>query len=492
MFHKILIANRGEIAVRVINACREMGIKTVAVYSDADRASLHVLKADEAYHIGPPSPLESYLNQNKIIEVCKRACVDAVHPGYGFLSENTRFAGLLKQNNITFIGPNPTAIELMGDKIGSRKIMEKALVPLVPGMTSKSESLTEIAAFAEKIGFPVLIKASAGGGGKGMKIVEKAENLKDAVESAQREALKAFGDDTVYVEKLLLEPRHIEFQILGDKHGNYHHLFERECSIQRRYQKVIEETPSTALTPELRNKMGEVAVQAARSVAYDSVGTVEFLLDKDGSFYFLEMNTRIQVEHPITEMVTGVDLVKTQILIAAGEKLNLDGVTQKGHAIECRVYAEDPANNFLPSSGKILFMKEPAGLGVRNDCGVYSGATVTVHYDPILSKLVVWGEDREAARKKMLTALDDYVVLGIKTSIPFLRDCLKHDAFIKGRTYTDFIPKNMGARVVQNKHHDKALCAAVIHAHAPKQAGVKQDQVLTPWQTIGNWEIAGR
>ncbi len=494
MFKKILVANRGEIAVRVINACREMNIPTLAVYSDADRTALHVQLADEAVHIGPASPLESYLNIEKIINTAKENGVDAIHPGYGFLSEKASFAKACDNAGIIFIGPKAEAISLVGSKVECRQTMIEAGIPLVPGMMKEGATTEELRAEAEKIGYPLLVKASAGGGGKGMRVVNSEADLSDAVDAARREAMNAFSDDTVYIEKCIVNPRHIEFQILGDNFGNVIHLFERECSIQRRHQKIVEETPSTALSPELRKEMGDMAVRVAKAVGYTNAGTVECLLDQDGRYYFLEVNARIQVEHPVTEMVTGIDLVKWQIKIAAGQKLTLrqEDMKQRGHSIECRIYAEDPANNFFPSPGKVLFMKEPAGPGIRNDCGIYSRFNVTPDYDPILSKLVVWAEDRDGAIDRMIHALNEYVILGIKTPITFLKQVMSHPAFRDGSTYTDFITKNMPGweDLPDEEYLDTALAAAALYAYLSKGAGEKRGSVkaeLSPWQTVGKW-----
>jgi len=396
MIKKILVANRGEIAVRVIRACRELGIPSVSVYSEADRKSLHVQMADEAYEIGPPPPSESYLNIPKIIEIAKRAGANAIHPGYGFLAENWQFAKACEDEGIIFIGPNPNAMRLLGNKVESRKEMEKAVIPVIPGMESSSRDFSVFKEEAEKIGYPVLIKAAGGGGGKGMRIIRSSEELIPSLESSMRESKSAFGDDSVYLEKFIEEPRHVEIQVLADNYGNAIHLCERECSVQRRYQKIIEESPSPALDEDLRERMGETAKKVIKHAGYNNAGTVEFLLDKERNFYFLEVNARVQVEHPVTEMVSGIDIVKNQIFIADGEKLKYKqgDIKQRGHAIEGRIYAEDPENNFLPSPGKILYLKEPSGPGIRCDSGIFSGFDVSPLYDPILSKLIVWAEDR--------------------------------------------------------------------------------------------------
>jgi acetyl-CoA carboxylase biotin carboxylase subunit len=496
MFKKILIANRGEIAVRILRACRELGIPTVAVYSEADAGALHVALADEARLLGPSEPAESYLNIDRIVAAARETGADAVHPGYGFLAENHRFAARCEQEGIVFIGPTAESIRLMGDKVESRKTMQEAGIPVIPGTRGESREVAAIVKEAEAIGLPVLIKATSGGGGKGMRIVRKKKDLKESIESAMREAGSAFGNPAVYIEKLLARPRHIEFQVLADRSGHTIHLFERECSIQRRHQKIIEETPSTALTPAVRAKMGETAVKVARAAGYVNAGTVEFLLDQDGSFFFLEMNTRIQVEHPITELVVGVDLVKWQLRIAAGEDLTLrqEDLDQRGHAIECRIYAEDPTNNFFPSPGRILHLDEPVGPGVRTDSGITSGFEVSPFYDPILSKLIVWAESRDDAIVRMARALDGYTVLGIRTPIRFLRDAVLHQEFRAGNTFTDFIDSHMTdwTDTADEAVIDDALCAAAIHellqSKAPR-AGGRTAAAASPWTMLGKWEI---
>ncbi len=492
---KILIANRGEIAVRVARACRDMGIPVVAVYSDADRASLHVLEADEAVRIGPAPALESYLNMDAIIDAAREAGADAIHPGYGFLAENWQFAKRCEDEGLKFIGPPSAALHLVGDKIRSRETMQREGVPIIPGMLGAPGSDDECLQTALEMGYPVLVKASAGGGGKGMQVVRAEADLMKAIETARRVAKSAFGDDTVYVEKLIERPRHIEFQVLADEHGNVVHLFERECSIQRRHQKIVEESPSTAVDAELRARMGETAVRAAQAVGYANAGTVEFLLDENRNFYFLEVNARIQVEHPVTEFVTGIDLVREQIKVASGEKLDVtqDDLAQHGHAIECRIYAEDPANNFLPSSGKILRLLEPAGPGVRHDCGIYEGWEVPVHYDPILSKLIVHAADREAARLKMLRALREFAILGIATTIDYLHEIVESDAFARGDTQTDFIEKHMADRHSDGPDEDAvhaALIAGALSLSAEvgrRVAGRRRE--ASPWDTLGSWSI---
>jgi acetyl-CoA carboxylase, biotin carboxylase subunit len=438
---KILITNRGEIAIRVQRTCRELDILTVALFSDPDRHAPHVRYADEAYHLPGSSPVETYLNQDLIFKIAKKCGADAIHPGYGFLSENANFARRCKEEGVLFIGPPPEAIEVMGLKTEARRIMQEAGVPVVPG-TEPIDTAQIAAQKAAEISYPVLIKASAGGGGKGMRKVEEPNNLESAFEACQREAQSAFGDPRVYIEKYLSKPRHVEFQILGDFYGNIIHLYERECSVQRRHQKIIEETPSPIVDDDLRRRMGEVAVEAARACGYTHAGTVEFLVDADKNFYFLEMNTRLQVEHPITEMITGVDLVEQQIRISEGEKLTTKPIPRRGAAMECRIYAEDPANNFLPSPGLIKGLSDPGGPGVRNDSGVYAGFAIPMEYDPMISKLVVWGENRNQVLARMLRALEEYHLLGIHTNIPYLRKILMHPEFISGDYDTHFIPKN--------------------------------------------------
>jgi acetyl-CoA carboxylase biotin carboxylase subunit len=441
---KILIANRGEIAIRIMRTCREMDIESVAVYSEADRTSLHVRYAHEAYYIGKsPSP-ESYLNMDRIIEVAQRSGADAIHPGYGFLSENALFSQKCSEAGIVFIGPSPQVIRTMGDKISAREAMRKAGIPVVPGTMTAIRDEEEAMRMIHEIGFPIMLKASAGGGGKGMRLVHREEDALPSLRAARSEALAAFGDDSIYIEKYISSPHHIEFQILMDNHGNAVHLFERECSIQRRHQKMVEETPSPLMTPELREEMGRVAVNAAKAVSYSGVGTIEFLVDDNLNYYFLEMNTRLQVEHPITERVTGIDLVKMQILVAQGENLPLmqEQLTQSGHAIECRIYAEDPDNNFMPGAGKISRIAEPMGLGIRTDGYVYEGYEIPIYYDSMISKLIVWGNTREEAIKRMKRALYEYKITGVKTSIKFLERIMDCRDFVEGRYNTHFIEKN--------------------------------------------------
>ncbi len=444
MFNKVLIANRGEIAIRIMRACWELGIKTVAVYSEADKKSLHVTLADEAYCIGPAPAAKSYLNIEAILNVAEKAKVDAIHPGYGFLAENAEFARAVKKAGFEFIGPHPDAIEAMGSKINAKKIMKKAGVPLIPGSDGAVEDIDEAIEIAETIGFPVVVKASAGGGGMGMSVAYNKEELKEVIESARNIAKSAFGDPTVFIEKYLENPRHIEIQLLGDKHGNIIHLGDRECSIQRRHQKLIEEAPSPIMTEELRERMGEAAIKAGKAINYDSAGTVEFLYE-NGNFYFLEMNTRIQVEHTVTEQVTGIDIVKAMIKIAAGEELTLkqEDVEIKGHAIECRINAEDPLNDFVPCPGKIKLYRSPGGPGVRIDSGVCGGAEIPPYYDSMISKLITYGNSREEAIARMKRALKEYVIIGVKTNMPFHRAVLEEENFLKGNISTHYVEQNM-------------------------------------------------
>lgn len=495
MIRKILIANRGEIAIRIIRTCKEMGIKTIAVYSDADRRSLHVRYADEAYHIGPSPSSESYLNISKIIQVAKQSHANAIHPGYGFLSENARFAEACNEAGIRFIGPSPHAIRTMGDKITARAKMIAAGVPVVPGMELPEVNQDLPNKVALEIGFPVMVKATAGGGGKGMRLVKNPSDLIKAVESAQSEAGESFGNSLVYIEKYIESPHHIEFQILGDNHGNAIHLFERECSVQRRHQKLIEETPSPFLTPELREKMGKAAVAAAQAVNYAGAGTIEFLVDKDRNYYFLEMNTRLQVEHPITERVVGIDLVKAQIEVARNEVLpyKQEDIQQFGHAIECRIYAEDPENNFMPSPGIIKHIREPRGLGIRIDGYVYEGFEIPLFYDPMIAKLISWSKTREEAVLRMKRALREYQITGVKTSIGFLKRIMENDDFRLGVYDTHFIEKNMDLlmelkRKCTRSCKDIAAIAAFLEfQHINKQAQKEEGK-----KDENKWKDAGR
>jgi acetyl-CoA carboxylase biotin carboxylase subunit len=453
---KILVANRGEIALRVMRSARELGIKTVAIYSEADRNALHVRYADEAVCVGPPASSESYLRIDKIIETCKELKVDAIHPGYGFLSENADFARKVEKAGIIFIGPSAESIEIMGDKLSAKAAVLKRNVPLVPGL---DKAITEIAFAKEKadeIGYPILIKASAGGGGKGMRIVEDPADFESQMDRAVSEAKNAFGNGAVFIEKFVTSPRHIEIQVLGDQKGNVVHLFERECSIQRRHQKVIEEAPSSVLTPEIREQMGQAAIDVAKSCNYYGAGTVEFIVDDKLNFYFLEMNTRLQVEHPVTEQITGVDLVKEQIRIAEGKALSIkqEDLTIKGHAVEVRVYAEDPQNNFLPDIGNLKVYKRPQGTGVRVDDGFEQGMHIPIYYDPMIAKLITYADNREEAISRMLRAIDEYEIVGIQTTLSFCKYVLKHEAFTSGNFNTKFIENHFKPSDLDEKVSD--------------------------------------
>ncbi|MGH7679551.1 MAG: acetyl-CoA carboxylase biotin carboxylase subunit [Gemmatimonadaceae bacterium] len=442
MFKKILIANRGEIALRVIRACRELGVQTVAVYSEADRESLHVRFADDDVCIGPPPSRDSYLRIPRIIAAAEITGADAIHPGYGFLAENAEFAETCAASNVTFIGPTAEQIRVMGDKAAARRTMSDVGVPIVPGTPGPVEDVEQALEFAKETGFPVIIKAAAGGGGKGMRVARDADDFARSFQLARSEALSAFGNGNVYVEKYLERPRHIEFQILGDRHGTVIHLGERDCSVQRRHQKLIEEAPSPAMTPKLRQAMGDAAVAGARAINYIGAGTIEMLLDSDGKYYFMEMNTRIQVEHPVTEMLTGVDLVKEQIRVAAGEKLSVTSMPPlRGHVIECRINAEDPARNFQPSPGRITTFHPPGGPGVRFDSHVYAGYTVPPYYDSLLAKLIVQGRDRPEALSRMRVALESFVVEGVTTTIPFLARVMQNSRFAQGEVDTKFLER---------------------------------------------------
>ncbi len=460
---KVLIANRGEIACRVIRTCREMGIPTVAVYSEADRGALHVRMADEAYFIGPAAARESYLVVDKIVEVCKQSGADAVHPGYGFLSENAEAAKRFKAEGITFIGPNPEAIVSMGSKTAAREVAIAAGCPVVPGI-QKTMSDEELLAESQKMGFPVMLKAAMGGGGKGMRLVAKPEEFASSLARARGEALSSFGDDSVYVEKAILQPRHIEIQIFSDTHGNHVYLWERECSVQRRHQKVIEEAPSPHVTPEMRKAMGEAALKVARAVNYVGAGTVEFLADADRNFYFLEMNTRLQVEHPVTEWITGLDLVKWQIMVARGEKLPMkqEEIPLNGWAMECRIYAEDPDKNFMPSPGKITFLRTPSGRNVRDDSGVYEGADVPMFYDPMISKLSTWGPTRIEAIDRMRAALGEYRIGGIRHNVAFHEVLMEHGPFREGALHTGMLDKPFWKKKEQGPNLKFAVAAAML------------------------------
>ncbi len=508
MFNKILIANRGEIAVRVIRACRELGIASVAVYSDVDRASLHVRKADEAYRIGPPAAAESYLNFAKILDVAKRSGADAIHPGYGFLSENAKFAQACADAGVKFIGPTAASMEMMGSKTRARQEMEKAGVPFVPGTSRGLESAEQAEQVAAKVGYPVMLKAAAGGGGKGMRLVHRAEELKSALEAAQSEAERAFADREVYIEKAIINPRHIEMQVLADEHGNTVYLGERECSIQRRHQKVLEESPSPIVDADMRRRMGEVAVRVAKAANYSNAGTVEFLVDQEKNFYFLEMNTRLQVEHPVTELTTGLDLVHLQIRIAAGEMLPFaqEDVCIRGHAIECRIYAEDPDHNYFPSPGKITLLLLPSGPGIRRDSGMYEGWTVPIDYDPLLAKLIGYGTNRTQAISRLTRALHEYFVGGIKTNISLFRRILTDADFQAGKLDTGYLDRLLKSKPpeVRGGHPEVAAIAAGIFAildpasaaggngnSFPKTANGTASETASSWKRVARVESLG-
>ena len=500
MFRKVLVANRGEIAVRILRTLREMEIGSVAVYSAADEAALHVLSADEAVLLGDAAPSESYLDIEKVIAAAKETGAEAIHPGYGFLAERADFAAAGVAAGLVFIGPSAEVIATLGDKVAARKLMAAHDVPVIPGMDDAESDPARLAAAAEELGYPVLLKAAAGGGGKGMRVVQRAEDLAAAAAAAAREARSAFGDGTIFLERFLDRPRHVEFQVLGDSHGNVVHLHERECSIQRRHQKIIEETPSPALDDDLRARMGAAAVAAAKASGYVGAGTVEFLLDQEGGFYFLEMNTRLQVEHPITELTVGMDIVRKQVEIAAGEELGFaqEDVRPRGHAIECRIYAEDPEAGFLPSPGKVLLFRAAQGPGVRFDEGVYSGAEVPVHYDPILGKLCVWAEDRPAALDRMVRALRDSVVLGVRTTVELMLDVIRSAPFRSGDTHIDFLPEHF-ADWRPSAEGDQAAALAYAAeqltgfgaAAARAGSGEGETDWPSPWQTLGAWDITG-
>lgn len=496
MFKKVLIANRGEIAVRIIKACQELGIKTVAIYSDVDKSAPHVQIADESINLGDPTPSESYLNIPKIIENVQKIGAEAIHPGYGFLAENPDFAKACHDSGIKFIGPKPEVITLMGDKIEAKKTMEQADVLVIPGYHGLKQDMATLVKEGKKIGFPLLVKATAGGGGKGMRIVNSEDDLEQSIESAKRESKSAFGNDSVFLEKYLDKPRHIEFQVLADEQGNIIHLFERECSIQRRHQKIIEEAPSPVMTKKLRELMGNAAVAAAKAVGYTNAGTIEFMVDGDLNFYFMEMNTRLQVEHPITEATIGIDLAKWQLKIASGKKLTLTqkDVTQRGHALECRIYAEDPSNGFLPSIGKLKKVELPTGPNIRNDTGVETNLEVTPYYDPMLAKLIVSAENRDESINKMIWALSRYVVLGVTTNISFLKKVLEHNEFRKGNITTHFIDNHFKDWIVaKEKIPVDALIALAVYdsMHSQRQEVVryKEADPHSPWKYVGRWRM---
>ena len=503
MFKKILIANRGEIAVRVLRACRELDISPVAVYSEADAAALHVRLADEAYLLGPAPSAESYLRIDRVVEAALKSGAEAIHPGYGFLAENAAFARAVNEAGLVFIGPTPEAMELMGSKTSARRAAEAAGAPVVPGTNDALESLEEARETAARVGYPIMLKAAAGGGGKGMRLVANESEMPSAFETARSEATSAFGDPSVYIEKAVERPRHVEIQVFADTHGHTVHLGERECSIQRRHQKVIEESPSPINDPALREAMGAAAVRIARAAAYVGAGTVEFLVsDVTRDFYFLEMNTRLQVEHPVTELVTGFDLVREQIRVAAGLPLSFtqDDVRLTGHAVECRIYAEDPEQNFMPSPGRITSLRVPAGPCVRDDGGVYEGAEVSIYYDPMISKLATWGRTRVEAIERMRRALDEYTVGGIKTTLPFFREVMGDEEFVAGRLDTSFISRFNERRAAatpnaaalsdeETARRDIAAIAAALHYSEPARNG---SQPNTPAAPPSRWKLSGR
>jgi acetyl-CoA carboxylase, biotin carboxylase subunit len=504
MFKKILIANRGEIAIRLIRACRDLAISPVAVYSEADADSVHVRLADEAVLIGPPPSIQSYLNIAAVVEAAKQTQAQAIHPGYGFLAENADFARAVAAAGLKFIGPTPQAMETMGSKTSARRAAVDAGVPIVPGTIDPLNSISEARSAAEQFGYPVMLKASAGGGGKGMRLVASPQELQSAFDNAGSEAAGAFGDSSLYMEKVVERPRHIEIQVFADEHGNVVHLGERECSIQRRHQKVVEECPSPINDTQLRQRMGEAAVKIARAVAYVGAGTVEFLVaDATREFYFLEMNTRLQVEHPVTELVTGIDLAREQILVAAGERLSFsqEEIDWRGHAIECRIYAEDPDNNFFPSPGKINFLQVPSGPGIREDSGVRTHSEVSIHYDPMISKLAAWGRNRIEAIDRLRRALDEYQVGGIKTTLAFFRKLIRDHEFIAGQLDTGFIDRFNARRDAENRskqsqeeieitHRDLALIASAIHyTKVQRKASIQRQP---QGKTKSRWKLSSR
>ena len=492
---RLLVANRGEIALRIIRACREVGIETIAVYSDADASARHVRAADRAVRIGPAPASESYLNIGAIVDAARAAGADAVHPGYGFLSERAAFADACTKAGLIFVGPPADAIERMGSKIGARALMERTGVPVVPGRTPEDQSDAGISAAATAIGFPVLVKASAGGGGKGMRAAPDARSLAEAIPAARREAQSAFGDGTLYVERLIERPRHVEFQVMADRHGHVLHVFERECSVQRRHQKVVEESPSPALTPAVRERMGQAAVAAALGAGYRNAGTIEFLLEGTGDgarFYFLEMNTRLQVEHPVTELVTGTDLVRAQLAVASGAPLpwRQEDLAQRGHAIECRVYAEDPASGFLPQAGPLALYREPSAPGIRIDSGVEEGTDVPVQYDPMLAKLIASGDSREAAIARASAALRNFPILGVRTNVPFLLAVLRHPAFRDGALHTGFVDEHLPA-LLETPAPPAFVSAVADMVRATPSFRATGDGApradLDPWSRLGGW-----
>lgn len=486
---KILIANRGEIAIRVMRTAKEMGIKTVAIYSDADTTSPHVSYADEAVNVGPPPSSDSYLNTERVLDVCKELNVDAIHPGYGFLSENANFAKQVEDHGITFIGPSTHAIEVMGDKLAAKNAVAGYDIPMVPGVNHAVTEVEEAKSIAQQIGYPVLIKASAGGGGKGMRVVEHADELDSQMQRAMSEAQSAFGDPSVFVEKYIGSPRHIEIQVLGDQHGNILYLFERECSIQRRHQKVIEEAPSAVITPEKRKQMGEAAVDVAKACGYYGAGTVEFIMDENLDFFFLEMNTRLQVEHPVTEEITGKDLVKEQIFIAEGKELSFkqEDLKIKGHSMEVRVYAENPRENFLPDTGTLNTYVVPQGPGVRVDDGYEQGMDIPIYYDPMIAKLITYGANREQARLRMLRAINEYQISGVATTLDFCDFALRHDAFISGNFDTKFVDKYFSADVLNDNDPEKEELAIALAAHLFNDKNNGKE--ISNGKSISKWKL---
>lgn len=486
---KILVANRGEIALRVLKTAKEMGIKLVSIYAEDDKTLPHAMLSDESYSLGEGPLSETYLNQDKIIGIAKAAGVDAIHPGYGFLSENASFAEKVEKNGIIFIGPTAESIILMGDKSGSKNALEHLKIPMIPGYHGSNQDLEFLATKAREIGFPVLIKASAGGGGKGMRIVNEEAELLEAISSAKSEGLKSFSNDRVLIEKYIVNPRHIEVQLMSDTHGNHLHFWERECSIQRRYQKVVEETPAPQMSQELRERICNTAVEISSGINYRGAGTVEFILTPNNEFYFLEMNTRLQVEHPVTEMVTGHDLVRYQIMVASGEKIPLKqkDIVQKGHAIECRIYAEDPDQNFMPSIGTIEKIGTPTLRDVRLDCGFNDGAEVGVNYDPMLAKLIVWGKDRATSISKTITSLDEVLFLGVKTNRDYLKRILAHPAYREGKTHTHFIPqyeKDLAPAEFSHENMADLIAAFSFQGNQSSSRNVETRAASTPWHTL--------
>lgn len=496
MFTKILVANRGEVARRIFRVCRELGVRSVAIYSEVDRSAPWARQADESYLLPGVSARETYLNQDTIFEIARAASADAIHPGYGFLSENADFAEACETNGISFIGPTPAAMRALGSKAGARLIAKEANVPVIPGVDGALHTDSELSQAAHELSYPVLIKASAGGGGKGMRVVWNADDFADQLRAARNESESSFGSSHILVEKYFTEIRHVEIQVLGDRYGNIVHLFERECSVQRRHQKIIEESPSPAVSDELRKTMCDAALALAKAVGYTSAGTLEFVLAPDGRFYFLEMNTRLQVEHPVTELVSGIDLASWQIRLAAGEQLTFaqEDLVQRGHAVECRIYAEDPANGFLPSIGEIAFYRPASGPGVRVDDGIEAGTQVSPYYDPMLSKVITWGEDRGEAIRKMIRALQDTVVLGVTTNIPYLIDILNHDRFIRGEIDTKFLQSYMEPwKPAPDSSNSTWLALAALEAlsgrrgQAASTVFVDQGQQFDPWNDVSGW-----